>query len=191
MLLIDEADYILLNHALLIDHEHVVALSATSFTKDYVDETKFITSLNFKCIDSKISGAINSKTATTDCSDVEQFLQHSRNFAKIIYNTNPDFTFECTMKDCRDLSRLKALTSSDILLITEAELARGIDYRVAPNSETEGISLFVMSKAANLRAYVQLLGRVGRYKEECKRFKWTELKDPIDRLAQARMLLAL
>ena len=130
MLLIDEADYILLNHAVLIDHAHVVALSATSFTKDYKNETEFITSLNFKCIDSKISGAIVWKTATKECSDLQQFLQQSNNFAKIIYNTDSNFTCEYTLKDCRDLARLKELTSTDVLLITEPELARGVDYRV-------------------------------------------------------------
>ena len=77
------------------------------------------------------------------------------------------------------------------MLITEPEFARGIDYRVDVNSETEGIALLVMSKSANLRAYIQLLGRVGRYQEECKRFKWNELDDPIDLFNQSRMLNAL
>ena len=150
--MIDEADFILLNHALLVDHEQVIALSATSFTKDYVDETKYIMSLNFKCIDSKISGTINWRTATTDTT-IEQFINKSKNMAKMIYNT--DTSYVCsysTVKDCEDLAKLKQLTKDDVLLITKKELARGIDYRAA--TQCEGISLFVMSKCENQRAYV-------------------------------------
>ena len=150
--MIDEADYILLNHALLVDHEQVIALSATSFTKDFVDETKYLTSLNFKCIDSKICGTINWKRATTDTT-IEQFFNKSKGMAKMIFNTDTNFSCNnVTVKDCKDLSKLKQLTKEDVLLITEKELARGIDYRAA--TQCEGISLFVMSKSENIRAYV-------------------------------------
>ena len=136
----------------MVIHEQVIALSATSFTKDYVDETKYITSLNFKCIDSKISGAINWRTATTDTT-IEQFMNKSKNMAKMIFNTDTNFACDnVTLKDCEDLPKLKQLTKDDVLLITKKELARGIDYRAA--TQCEGISLFVMSKCENQRAYV-------------------------------------
>ena len=132
-------------------------------------------------MNSKIDGTIDHRNATTDAT-FDQFLEQSTNYAKMIYNTDKSFECEHTLKDCRDLARLKELTKTDVVLITEPELARGIDYRVQTSSGTEGIALFVMSSAANLRAYVQLLGRVGRYSEECKRFKLDNL-DPFDVLA--------
>lgn len=130
-------------------------------------------------MDSKIEGTIDHRNATTDVT-FDQFMQQSTNFAKMIFNTDESFECEHTLKDCRDLKRLKKLTKEDIVLITEPELARGIDYRVT-GADCEGIALLVMSKSSNLRAYVQLLGRVGRYKENCKRFKWNELDDFIDK----------
>ena len=42
--------------------------------------------------------------------------------------------------------------------------ARGIDF-----SAEDGIDLFVMVSSPNLRAYQQLLGRVGRYNQPCSR----------------------
>ena len=44
-----------------------------------------------------------------------------------------------------------------------------------------------MHYSANERAYIQLLGRVGRYREPCQRFLWDELEDPVDILVQAKM----
>ena len=70
------------------------------------------------------------------------------------------------------MARLKQLTKDDVLLITQPELARGVDYRACNDDDTLGIALLVMSEVDNERAYIQLLGRVGRFKEPCKRFKW-------------------
>ena len=88
--------------------------------------------------------------------------------------------------NCRVLARLKQLTSSDTFVITDPELTRGVDYRAATG--TLGIALLVMSSSQSERAYVQLLGRVGRYKEPCLRFVWSELdsEDVIDCYEQAR-----
>ena len=44
---------------------------------------------------------------------------------------------------------------------------RGVDYRSGDGS---GISLLLARDLPNQRAYVQALGRVGRYAETCKRF---------------------
>ena len=70
------------------------------------------------------------------------------------------------------------LTQDDVFLVTDRELTRGIDYRVAPG--TKGISLLVMSPSANQRAYVQLLGRCGRYNEACLRSVWNQLASVVD-----------
>ena len=111
-------------------------------------EMEYLERHNFECIDSKISGFIDAKTAT-DVASVDQFISRSEGFAKLIFAAEPDlFPSEyVTETNCRDLARLKVLTQDDVLLITERELTRGVDYRVAEG--TMGISLLVMSKSAN------------------------------------------
>ena len=87
------------------------------------------------------------------------------------------------------MARLKQLTSDDVLLITKPDLARGVDYRAA--ERTHGIALLVMSASKSKRAYEQLLGRVGRYREPCLRYVWDGLKQEVDVLEQAKMLSQL
>ena len=59
---------------------------------------------------------------------------------------------------------------------------RGVDYRV--KNGTQGISLLIMSSSESTRAYVQALGRVGRFHEQSKRFIWDRLKEPVDKKAE-------
>ena len=66
---------------------------------------------------------------------------------------------------------------------------RGVDYRVTTG--TMGISLLIMSDFANRRAFVQALGRVGRFNEKCKRFLWDELETPVNALAEVAHMAAL
>ena len=111
-------------------------------------EHEYLKRHNFVCIDSKISGFIDT-TIATDVASVNDFMKRSRGFAKLIFATEPDLfpSIAVTETNCRDLARLKVLTQDDVLLITERELTRGVDYRVAEG--TMGISLLVMSKSAN------------------------------------------
>ena len=48
-----------------------------------------------------------------------------------------------------------------------------------------------MSESQTERAYVQLLGRVGRYQEPCLRYVWNELDEVIDCYEQAKQLAKL
>ena len=66
---------------------------------------------------------------------------------------------------------------------------RGVDYRAAVG--TEGISLLIMSSFDTTRAYVQALGRVGRFNEPSKRFIWEQLKEPVDTSAQIAQIADL
>ena len=68
-----------------------------------------------------------------------------------------------------------------MLLVTDTDLMRGVDYRVLAG--TMGISLLIMSSFENKRAYVQALGRVGRFHEKAKRFVWDQLTEPVDEMA--------
>ena len=74
-------------------------------------------------------------------------------------------------------------------MITDPTLARGVDYRAAEG--TIGIALLVMSACVSERAYVQLLGRVGRYKDPCLRFVLSGLEQVIDLKEQARLVCQL
>ena len=48
---------------------------------------------------------------------------------------------------------------------------RGVDYRVLQgHGDTQGIALFIMTRFDTQRAFIQGLGRVGRYGEEERRF---------------------
>ena len=84
------------------------------------------------------------------------------------------------------MARLKQLTPDDVFLISDPTLTRGVDYRAA--EQTRGIALLVMSACNSEREYVQLLGRVGRYKEPSERYVWDRLSDVIDIKKQAKML---
>ena len=91
--------------------------------------------------------------------------------------------------DCHDLGRLKRLGSHDLLLVKQPKLMRGVDYRVTTG--TMGISLLIMSDFANRRAFVQALGRVGRFNEKCKRFVWDQLESPVNSLTEVAHMAAL
>ena len=144
--------------------------------------------LGFHVLDSKMEGSIGRVELAAANASVEKFFADSQGYARLIFSTDPssEIKSRATHTNHSDLARLKQLTSSDVLLITDAELGRGIDYRAAAG--TTGIALFVMSASKSKRAYEQLLGRVGRYREPCLRYVWDELDDGVDILAQATML---
>ena len=84
---IDEADQILLDHQETLPNATVLALSATPFAEQKVFEKEFLEHSKFKCIDSKISGMIDWKTAT-EVASLERFLQKSAGYAKLIYDVD-------------------------------------------------------------------------------------------------------
>lgn len=84
---IDEADQILLDHQETLPNASVLALSATPFAEQKVFEKEFLESSKFKCIDSKISGTINWKTATERAS-LKDFLRKSDGYAKLIFDAD-------------------------------------------------------------------------------------------------------
>ena len=48
-----------------------------------------------------------------------------------------------------------------------------------------------MSDFANRRAFVQALGRVGRFNEKCKRFVWDKLESPVNSSTEVAHMAAL
>ena len=101
-------------------------------------------------------------------------------------NTNP------TLTDYDDLPRLKVLTCHDVLFVSKKHLMRGVDYRTDKTHEhTLGISILIMKSFDTTRAFIQGLGRVGRFKEKCLRFVWEQLHEPVDLGAGARVTAKL
>ena len=182
----------MLDNAATLSNERVVALSATSFSEDMIWEKEFLLSSGFHCVDSKIRCAVATRVDDEDVT-IDQFLQRSNGYAKIIYNTDALYALPSnltiTERNCRDKDRLRSLSKDDVLLITEPILKIGIDYRASEG--TTGIALLVMSSVSSERAYIQLLGRVGRYYEPCKRFLWSELEDRVCPYEKAMLLIKL
>ena len=138
-----------------------------------------------------MSGSIEWRTAT-EKADMKKFFSETHGYARLIYCLDKQLlqtTVRATQTDCRNLDRLKQLSKDDIFAITDPKLARGVDYRAAEG--TTGIALLVMSACESERAYIQLLGRVGRYKDPCRRFVWSNLSYVIDQKAQARLICQL
>ena len=77
-------------------------------------------------------------------------MAQSHGYAKLVFCAESDFpSSHVTSTNCRDMSRLKMLTRDDVMVITDPELTRGVDYRFAKGTGTKGIALFVMRAVSN------------------------------------------
>ena len=75
-------------------------------------------------------------------------------------------TQETSDEELRSMG-LKKDNKYRVKLISKSYGSRGLDYRSVENQL--GICLIVLSSSASEREWLQLLNRVGRYKEECLR----------------------
>ena len=173
-------------------NQNVIGLTATAFNEDFELERLHLERQGFKIYNSGLSGFIDPATATSKAT-VQQFFKQSEGYAKLIFaqGSAAETFLEQAIQppnetDCKDLERLKHLVEQDVLLVRNTDLMRGIDYRVAAG--TMGISLLIMSGFENKRAYVQALGRVGRFHEKAKRFVWDQLPQTVDEMAQMRLM---
>ena len=69
--------------------------------------------------------------------------------------------------NCKEIKTLRALTKRQLLIISDLELVRGVDYR---SGDGLGIDLLIAHSLPTTRELKQLLGRVGRYGEPCSRY---------------------
>ena len=69
--------------------------------------------------------------------------------------------------NCKDWKYLRSL-EDETIIITDLELIRGVDYK---SSDGKGLELLIAHTLPTKRALIQLIGRVGRYNEDCARFK--------------------
>ena len=91
---------------------------------------------------------------------------------------NLETTMQPTETNCTNVESLRSLTKDDLYVVSDPALMRGVDYRAA--NGTMGISLLIMSGFDSDRAYIQALGRVGRFGELYKRFIWDGLEQTVD-----------
>lgn len=130
---------------------------------------------NLKVFDSLIPVAHDKKAKVYAC-EMKQFLENEEHDSnvRLLYVEHSEIDAIqriCEERglphkhNCRDLSILKNLQKKTVLIVTDAELLRGFDYRCS-----FGIVLFMGSAVDSSRALHQALCRVGRYGEYCKRF---------------------
>ena len=109
---------------------------------------------------------------------IEKFLSSDTKRPKLIYCKDEDKEnyFELSKKfrpgrfvqtNCKDWKYLRSL-EDETVIITDLELIRGVDYK---SSDGKGLELLIAHTLPTKRALIQLLGRVGRYNEDCARFK--------------------
>ena len=162
MLIIDEADYCLLDEKEESSFKHldrkafraVIAVSA-SLPEDNNYEQFVLNDRGFKVFDSKIPGKLG-KTEITGM-NLDTFLQdRNQNRAKLIFTSEdrlsaikqkvPDGM--TVTKDCDELEKIRHLTGNDVIIVTSEVRMRGYDYRCKT-----GINLFLDECLSNERAF--------------------------------------
>ena len=177
MLIIDEADYCLLDKESSfkdLDRKAfraIIAVSA-SLPEDDNYEQYVLKDRGFKVYDSKIHGKLG-QTEITGL-NLDAFLQDMKqNRAKLIFTSEDRVNDIIQMIpdgmtvtiDCDELEKIRHLTGNDVIIQTSEVRMRGYDYRCKT-----GINLFLDKCLSNERAFQQALGRVGRYHEPADRY---------------------
>ena len=106
---------------------------------------------------------------------LRHFLETTEGMPKVLFFDPNDKRWDAqavlerkldTIQDSFELEHYEDITANTILLQTEEELMRGVDYRT---KVPKGIALLLMQPLSSVRAYRQALGRVGRYGSKCYR----------------------
>ena len=103
---------------------------------------------------------------------VEEFIEEAEDMPKLIYTHDPA-SLECydlnlAVNDYTSPDQTLFLEEQFTVVQTEEYLMRGHDYNT---DHEKGIALLIAASLSSERAYIQALGRVGRYGRPCKRFK--------------------
>ena len=161
MLLIDEADYVLLDMTYKPDtkFKYVVGLTASPLSNKDGAEEKLLCKQSYKICDSKVAPTFDADLTLQMCSTA-QFLRQSNEAAKLVYTRDEEvvaqvkqmgedakLTVRC---DITEMGALRSLTPNDLLIITKPLLLRGFDYKSSvPDG---GINLLLMSPVSSRRA---------------------------------------
>lgn len=190
--IIDEADAILLDEDKFASQHHkvgtLIGLTATPLkgTK-HSSEKELLTALGIEVHDSAIP-AMGSLPEDLSTISWEQFLAPTRSKnARLVYVTRLErfpAKFNAALPkgfteapfDPKTYRKLAPCTVTFI----DRRHARGVDFRALAGC---GIDLLITCQLPNDRALVQLLGRVGRYGQECSRWK---LEEDVDALVDQK-----
>ena len=85
-LLIDEADYVLIDGLQTVSNHYCIGLTATVFNEDWDVEKAHLERQGFQLYNSGMSGFIHPETATTKAT-VEEFFAKSDGFARLVFAT--------------------------------------------------------------------------------------------------------
>ena len=186
--LIDECDMLILDNDQYDELRHrlgaFIGLTATPL-KDgqHSSEKALVTALGISVHDSFIPamGSLAEAEAKNLAElTVEEFMDPGRSrSARLVYCYRPDkmmATLAKLVEPGHRLTRFDRETYRQMepgtTMVIEPRHARGLDFRAI---DGEGIDLLVTSQLGHDRALVQLLGRVGRYGQECRRYKLAKL----------------
>jgi len=140
LLIIDEADFALLDEKAPFDAKYCVGLTATAVLAEEVQCRDYLLkTLGFQyvdsCIESPLKDFSDPLRHLTPIASVEAFLETNPDAAKLIYIDEASYLEENALKtravtkDCDDLEKLRSLTVEDVMVATEDRLMRGYDYR--------------------------------------------------------------
>ena len=177
LLVIDEGDYSILdvksNLKNLQKHQYraIIAVSASLPVDDPYDAMALKDDHGFHVYDTGIKGSL--KVSMSEPTRLEDFMQYNLDRAKLVFTSDDrkEMIAKASPKgmtihdNLNDLTKIRALTKQDLVVVTTEVGMRGYDYRC----ET-GIDLFIDVPCSNERSFIQALGRVGRYTDQGSRF---------------------
>lgn len=173
----------------------VIGLSATSVGMTNATEDAYLKKLKFKILQSGIDSTITTmKIPQKSLDDFLDFNKSQR--ARLIYCKKEDqaaYLKKATAAkyDAKvnhsNIEDLRNLLPYDCLIVSDPTLMRGVDY----HCETKGIDLLIATQFPNTRAYVQGLGRVGRYYFPCGRFCHPDIENPVNEREEHALMATL
>ena len=178
LLILDEADWHLFDKLSNLPAAcyGILAMTATDVTKKGGNEQSLLEKLKFEVCDSKIYGGVTIDTEVKVI-DLDRFFSIDRSTRprlvwcheyehKYITGVAENWGHKVE-KDIPDFKTLRSLEEMKCYIVTELDLMRGVDYRSAA---TTGIDLLLARDFPHTRAYIQGLGRVGRFGQPSERF---------------------
>ena len=174
LILMDEADNILIDKAYVPQAKFVVALTATPIKETQsLERLLLVDMLGFAIMD---PGFVQPDYDDIDTvQSLRHFFEVTKGMPKVLFLDPEDAKWDPkvieerkldTIQDSEELEHYENITSNTCFLQTEEDLMRGVDYRT---KVPQGIALLLMRPLSSIRAYRQALGRVGRYGSKCYR----------------------
>lgn len=188
LLIIDEADSLLVDSLIFLDAANCVALTATALPlKLNIEITYLLKTLGFTFYSSGIQSELELVEDLPDM-DIWDFLRDLSR-PKLIFGGSElleeieeiklQVDFGNTSRDCFDVLRntvshevIRDMKPGQVFFVDKPDLMRGFDYNTAC---AEGIDLLMGNQLPTERAIEQALGRVGRYHTPSRRYRLSGL----------------